>query len=70
MRARPIKKYKMADGTPGRLCVSHFLFNGADFCGRGRVLSSRQANRVRSRFGKAAKLVHGVIGPIQKYSMM
>ena len=32
---RPIKKYKMVDGTSRRLCVSHFLFNGADFCEEG-----------------------------------
>ena len=32
---RYVKKDKMADGTPRRLCVSHSPFNGADFCGEG-----------------------------------
>ena len=29
------KKYKMADVTPRRLCVSYFFFNGTDFWREG-----------------------------------
>ena len=32
---RYVKKDKMADGTPRRLCVSHSPFNGADFWKEG-----------------------------------
>lgn len=31
----PLKKEKMADGSPRGHCVCHPRFNGTDFCGEG-----------------------------------
>ena len=55
---------KIADRNPRRLCVSHSPFNGADFVGRGQVISGHLANRFGSGFRSNAKLLHGVIDPI------
>ena len=42
----------MADRTPRKLCNSHSLFSGANFCEEGRVISGCLANRFGSRFGQ------------------
>ena len=53
----------MADGTLRKLCMSHSPVNGADFCGRGQVISGRLANRLGSRFGTNTELLRGVNWP-------
>ena len=55
---------KIADRNPRRLCVSHSPFNGADFVGRGQVISGHPANRFGSGFGSNTKLLHKIIDPI------
>ena len=57
-----VKRDKMVDGTPRRLCMSHSPFNGANFCGE--VIPSHLVNRFGSWFGTNNKLSRGVIGPI------
>ena len=47
-----VKKDNMADRTPTRLCKSHCLFSGANFCKEGRVISGRLFNRFGSWFGR------------------
>jgi len=54
----------VADRNPRRLCVSHSPFNGADFVGRGQVISCHPVNRFGGEFGTNTKLMHGVIDPI------
>ena len=44
--------------------MSHSPFNGADFVGRGQVISGHPANRFGSGFGLNTKLLHKIIDPI------
>ena len=52
---------KMADGTPRRLCVSHFPFNGADFCGEG---TGHFRSSGKTIWESNSKLLRRVIGPM------
>ena len=63
---RYVKKDKMADGTPRRLCVSHSPFNGAEFLrkGDGSFEVVGRTHLLGSRFGTNTKLLRGVFGPI------
>ena len=58
-----VKKDKMADGAPRRLCVSHLRFNAADFYWEGTGHFRSSGDRFRSRFETNRNILRGVTGP-------
>ena len=60
---------KMGDRTPGGFACPIPTSMGPIFAGMGQVISGFQTNRLGSRCGTNAKLLHGVIGLISISSL-